>query len=106
VKIRAKRPGFDLLPQGVGWAILRDAPIWVLDEPTEGLDGITEQQMMKALQRFTEGRTLLLITHRLVELHRMDKIVILITGRIIEQGCHDALLRGQTRYAALHSSLR
>jgi len=90
---------------GTARAIIKDAPIWVLDEPTEGLDRITAQLMMKALHRLTEGRTLLLITHRLVDLHRMDKIVMLERGRIIAQGCHDSLLKGQTRYAALHESI-
>jgi ATP-binding cassette subfamily C protein CydC len=89
----------------VARAILRDAPIWVLDEPTEGLDRITEQQVMKNLYDLTAGRTVLLITHRLVDLHRMDKILMLERGRIIEQGSHEALLKGNTRYAALQASI-
>lgn len=89
----------------VARAILRDAPIWVLDEPTEGLDRITEQQVMKSLYDLTAGRTVLLITHRLVDLHRMDKILMLERGRIIEQGSHEALLKGNTRYAALQASI-
>jgi ATP-binding cassette subfamily C protein CydC len=89
----------------VARAILRDAPLWVLDEPTEGLDRITEQQVMKSLYDLTAGRTVLLITHRLVDLHRMDKILMLERGRIIEQGSHEALLKGNTRYAALQASI-
>ncbi|UCG12748.1 MAG: cysteine/glutathione ABC transporter ATP-binding protein/permease CydC [Deltaproteobacteria bacterium] len=89
----------------VARAILRDAPIWVLDEPTEGLDRITEQQMMKVLHGLTADRTVLLITHRLVDLHSMDRIVMLERGRIIEQGNHEALLKGNTRYAALQASI-
>jgi ABC-type cobalamin transport system ATPase subunit len=53
----------------------------------------------------TAGRTVLLITHRLVDLHRMDKILMLERGRIIEQGSHEALLKGNTRYAALQASI-
>jgi ATP-binding cassette subfamily C protein CydC len=76
-----------------------------LDEPTEGLDRITEQQVMKSLYDLTAGRTVLLITHRLMDLHRMDKILMLERGRIIEQGSHEALLKGNTRYAALQKSI-
>ena len=50
---------------------LKDGPIWVLDEPTEGLDQSTEQQLLSTVFERTEGKTLLLITHRLVDLHRM-----------------------------------
>ena len=89
----------------VARAILRDAPIWVLDEPTEGLDQITEQQVMKNLYDLTAGRTVLLITHRLADLHRMDNILMLERGRITEQGNHEALLKGNTRYAALQASI-
>jgi ATP-binding cassette subfamily C protein CydC len=90
----------------VARAILRDAPIWVLDEPTEGLDRITEQRVMKSLYDLTAGRTVLLITHRLVDLQRMDNILILERGRIIEQGSHEELLKGNKRYAALQASTR
>lgn len=90
----------------VARAILRDAPIWVLDEPTEGLDRITEQQLMNNLYNLTADRTVLLITHRLVDFHRMDNIVMLERGRIIEQGSHEALLKGNRRYAALQASIR
>jgi ATP-binding cassette subfamily C protein CydC len=87
----------------VARAILRDAPIWVLDEPSEGLDRITEKRMMQALHRLTEGRTVLMITHRLVDLHRMDKIVLLERGRIVGQGSHLDLQKDNSRYAALHA---
>ncbi|MBW2581398.1 MAG: hypothetical protein JRD00_10750 [Deltaproteobacteria bacterium] len=53
----------------------------------------------------TAGRAVLLITHRLVDLHRMDKILMLERGRIIEQGSHEALLKGNTRYAGLQASI-
>jgi ATP-binding cassette subfamily C protein CydC len=83
-------------------AILHNAPLWVLDEPTEGLDPITEKKVMQALKRQTTGRTLLLITHRLIDLNWMDHIVMLDQGRVIAQGSHAELLRKNERYAALH----
>ena len=83
-------------------AILHDAPLWVLDEPTEGLDTITERKLMQALERKTKNRTLLLITHRLVDLHWMDHIVMLEKGRVAAQGTHAQLLETNRRYAELH----
>ena len=85
----------------VARAILWDAPIWLLDEPTEGLDRITEKQMMANLDELTADRTVLLITHRLVDLSRMDEILMLERGRIIEQGSHDDLMRSNSHYASL-----
>lgn len=69
----------------VARAYLRDAPIWVLDEPTEGLDSETEADLLKTLFDLTLGRTLILITHRPVALDRMDRIICLAEGRITEQ---------------------
>ena len=86
----------------VARAVLHKAPLWVLDEPTEGLDPITENKMMQALKRHTAGKTMLLITHRLVDLHWMDQIVMLDRGRIIGRGSHAELIRVNKRYAALH----
>ena len=86
-------------------AILHDAPLWVLDEPTEGLDSITERKLMQVLERHTRDRTLLLITHRLVDLHWMDHIVMLDKGRVSAQGTHKELLESNRRYAELHMRL-
>ena len=86
----------------VARAILHDGPLWVLDEPTEGLDPVTEGRMMAAIKAQTAGRSLLLITHRLIDLHWMDYIVMLDKGRVVAQGTHEELLRGNTRYASLH----
>ena len=85
--------------------MLHDAPVWVLDEPTEGLDSITEQQFMRELKRKTVDRTLLLITHRLTDLHWMDSIVMLDKGRVAAQGTHAELLENNERYAALYMRL-
>jgi ATP-binding cassette subfamily C protein CydC len=86
-------------------AMLHDAPLWVLDEPTEGLDTITEKKLMQTVERKTRGRTLLLITHRLVDLDWMDHIVMLEKGRVAAQGTHKELLKRNSRYAALHMRL-
>ena len=83
-------------------AMLHDARLWVLDEPTEGLDTITEKSLMQAVERETRDRTLLLITHRLVDLHWMDHIFMLEKGRVAAQGTHAQLLENNERYAALH----
>jgi len=90
----------------VARAILHNAPLWVLDEPTEGLDPITEKRIMQSLMQETAGQTLLLITHRLIELDWMDQIVMLDRGRIIAQGRHAELLKNNRRYAELHMRVR
>jgi ATP-binding cassette subfamily C protein CydC len=89
----------------VARAILYDAPLWVLDEPTEGLDPVTERNMMRALKKQTAKRTLLLITHRLVDLNWMDHIVMLDRGRVAAQGSHAELLKNNDRYAAWHMKI-
>jgi ATP-binding cassette subfamily C protein CydC len=86
----------------VARAILHNAPLWVLDEPTEGLDSITEKKMMQAVKQQTAGRTLLLITHRLLDLDWMDHIVVMEQGAVAAQGSHQELLKNSRRYAALH----
>ncbi|MEZ5590115.1 MAG: cysteine/glutathione ABC transporter ATP-binding protein/permease CydC [Gammaproteobacteria bacterium] len=83
--------------------LLRDAPVIVLDEPTEGLDAVTEQALLETLTARLAGRTVVLITHRLSGLEQMDSIVLLEAGRIIEQGTHCELLTRQGRYAALQA---
>ena len=90
----------------VARAVLCDAPIWVLDEPTEGLDNVTAQKLMQSLKRLTRNRTVLLISHRMMGLEKTDGIVILEGGRIAEQGTHAELLSSDTRYAALHREKR
>ncbi|MCF8016147.1 MAG: thiol reductant ABC exporter subunit CydC [Chromatiaceae bacterium] len=74
-------------------ALLRDAPILLLDEPTEGLDAVTERALMDAVQQLMEGRTVLLITHRPVALAQMDEILVLDHGRVVERGTHAELLK-------------
>ncbi len=73
-------------------AILKDAPILVLDEATSALDSEVEAQIQRALERVMEGKTVLAIAHRLSTIARMDRIVVLDEGRIVEQGTHRDLL--------------
>ncbi len=86
-------------------ALLKDAPILLLDEPTEGLDAATEQNLMRALYRLMEGRTVLLITHRLVGLEAVDEILVLDRGRVVERGSHTELLAAGGIYAGMHARL-
>jgi ATP-binding cassette subfamily C protein CydC len=80
---------------------LQDAPIWVLDEPTEGLDRITERKMMQALFHASQAHTLLLITHRTTDLDRFDDIILMHQGRIVARGQHEELLNSSKRYGGL-----
>lgn len=82
-------------------AVLRDAPIWLLDEPTEGLDSTNERALMDTLLALTRARTMLLITHRPVALDQLDRIAILEQGRIVEEGRHHDLLKANGRYPQL-----
>jgi thiol reductant ABC exporter CydC subunit len=78
--------------------------IVVLDEPTAGLDPMTEAGMMRSLFDALEGRAMVLITHRLVAMERMDEIVVLDRGRIVERGRHGELLARRGLYAELHEA--
>ena len=73
-------------------AILKDAPVLVLDEATSALDSEVEAQIQTALERVMEGKTVIAIAHRLSTIARMDRIVVMDQGRIVEQGSHAELL--------------
>jgi ATP-binding cassette subfamily C protein CydC len=100
-----KLSGGEARRMAIAQAVLRDAPLWLLDEPTEGLDRANEQQLMDTLLDLTVHRTMLLITHRPVALHRMDRIAILENGQILEEGRHEALLAAGGRYPQLRMRL-
>jgi ATP-binding cassette, subfamily B, bacterial len=82
-------------------AILKDAPILVLDEATSALDSESEKHIQEALWTLMRDRTAIVIAHRLSTVRRMDRLVVLEAGKIIEQGRHDQLLAGRGQYAAL-----
>jgi ATP-binding cassette subfamily C protein CydC len=79
-------------------ALLKDAPIWILDEPTANLDVKTERKMLDTIRAATEKRTVILITHRLLDMEKMDEILVMHQGRIIEKGTHSQLLAGNSFY--------
>ena len=81
--------------------MLKDAPVLLLDEPTAGLDPLTETAVLERIFRLFAGRSLLLITHRLEGLAAMDEIVVLDGGRVVEKGRHADLLARQGLYARL-----
>lgn len=84
---------------GLARALLHDAPLWLLDEPTEGLDAETEQHILALLHKHCQNKTLLLVTHRLHGLETFDRICVMEEGQIVEQGDHASLIAAQGRYA-------
>ena len=73
-------------------ALLKDAPILILDEATANLDALTEREVLRAIRELMEGRTTLMITHRLVGMEWMDEILVLKRGQVVERGTHRQLL--------------
>lgn len=83
-------------------AVLRDSPIFVLDEPTSSLDPVSEAMVLDALAQATAGRTTLIVTHRLSTIRPADRIIVIEHGCIVESGNHDSLIRAKGKYADLY----
>ncbi|CCN83649.1 ATP-binding/permease protein cydC [Vibrio nigripulchritudo SFn27] len=90
---------------GIARAVLRQSPIVLMDEPTEGLDKQTEQQMMQLFDKHFSDKTVIFITHRLVGLEKMDLVCLMEQGQFIETGNHADLIREQGRYYQLCQTL-
>jgi ATP-binding cassette subfamily B protein IrtB len=80
-------------------ALLKDAPIVLLDEVTSALDPVNEAAVQEGIERLMAGRTVVMVAHRMRTVRRADRVVFLDGGRIAEEGSHDELLRQEGRYA-------
>ena len=83
-------------------AIIREAPILILDEPSSGLDAASEEVVFEALAKLMEGKTAIVIAHRLATVRRADIIFVLDRGKIVERGTHDELLARGGLYSELY----
>ncbi|MFH6784060.1 MULTISPECIES: ABC transporter ATP-binding protein [Methylobacterium] len=83
---------------------LKNPPILILDEATSALDTQTEREIQQALSELTQGRTTLVIAHRLATIRHADRIAVVSNGRILEQGSHDALVAADGAYRRLHAA--
>ncbi len=97
--------GGELRRLAIARALLHDAPLMLLDEPTEGLDAETERQILDLLAEVTAGKTVLMVTHRLRGLTHFDSIIVMDNGQIIEQGNHAELMATGGRYYQFHQRL-
>jgi ATP-binding cassette subfamily B protein len=83
-------------------AIIRNTPILILDEPSSGLDAASEKLVFEALDRLMEGKTSIVIAHRLATIRRADCIFVVQDGSIVERGTHEELIRSAGLYSELH----
>jgi ABC-type multidrug transport system fused ATPase/permease subunit len=84
-------------------AVLKDGPVFLLDEPTANLDPLTEREVLDTLFEILKNKTALLVTHRLVGLSRVDQILVLSQGRIVERGTESELLSKDSLYRVMWS---
>jgi len=101
-ELGAKLSGGERQRISIARALLKNAPILILDEATSSLDTEAEMEVQDALERLMKGRTTLVIAHRLSTIRNADRIVVLIRGEIVEEGTHEALLAKKGEYYKLH----
>lgn len=87
----------------IGRALLKDAPVLILDEATSSLDTVSERRIQEALNLLMKNRTTLVIAHRLSTVEKADRIIVLDAGRIVESGTHQELLDKNGQYAGLYN---
>ncbi len=99
----AKLSGGEKQRLSIARALLKDAPILILDEATSSLDTESELEVQDALETLMKGRTTLVIAHRLSTIRHADRIVVIVNGEIEEEGTHDELLRRKGEYFKLYN---
>jgi ATP-binding cassette subfamily C protein CydC len=98
--IMGMKNGYDTLigEQGLARALIKNAPILILDEPTANLDALTEKQVLETLFNLMKHKTSLLITHRLIGLENVDEIIVMNHSQIVERGTHASLIKQRGLY--------
>ncbi|WP_366347685.1 thiol reductant ABC exporter subunit CydC [Paenibacillus amylolyticus] len=81
--------------------LLRETPVIILDEPTIGLDPVTERELMRTILDSLQGKTMIWVTHHLIGAEQMDELIFMENGKIAMQGSHEQLLAGEERYRRL-----
>ncbi|WP_083657394.1 thiol reductant ABC exporter subunit CydC [Paenibacillus sp. FSL R5-0766] len=81
--------------------LLRETPVIILDEPTVGLDPVTERELMRTILDSLQGKTMIWVTHHLIGAEQMDELIFMENGKIAMQGSHEQLLAGEERYRRL-----
>jgi subfamily B ATP-binding cassette protein MsbA len=102
-ELGAKLSGGERQRISIARALLKDAPILILDEATSSLDSEAEIEVQDALENLMKGRTTLVIAHRLSTIRNADRIIVLVNGEIIEEGTHDHLLSCEGEYCRLYN---
>ncbi len=82
--------------------MLKNPEVWIFDEPTANMDVGTERKILNLIRSVTEGKTVLMITHRLVDMDRMDQILVMHNGTIAERGTHHELLNNKSNYYRMY----
>ena len=84
--------------------LLQNPSILILDEATASVDPFTELQIQEAMEKVTQGRTTIVIAHRLTTVRNVDRIIVLDHGKIVEEGNHETLLQKNGYYARLYNT--